>query len=49
MKSNAKLKLIINEEPRGPSRAFLSLTRNPALESPTRFEPTRKAAGDVVI
>jgi hypothetical protein len=34
---------------RGPSPRFLSLTRNPSLEPPLRFEPTRKAPGDVVL
>jgi hypothetical protein len=33
----------------GPSRGFISLTRNPALESPERFEPTVKGVDDVVI
>lgn len=31
------------------SKRFLSLTRNPALEAPTKFTPTKKEAGDVVI
>jgi hypothetical protein len=34
---------------RGPSEAFVSLTRNPSLESPSRFEPTVKNEGDVVL
>lgn len=33
----------------GPSPQFVSLTRNPTLASPARFEPTQKADGDVVI
>ena len=45
------LKLITDEpQPRiYGSRSFLALTRNPALVSPVRFEPTRKEVGDVVI
>jgi hypothetical protein len=43
-----KLKLV-QEEKNGPSLSFLMRTRNPFLESPQRFEPTRKADGDVVI
>lgn len=31
------------------SPAFINRTRNARLESPTRFEPTPKAEGDVVI
>jgi hypothetical protein len=34
---------------RGPSERFLNLTRNTALESPRKFVPTKKGAGDVVI
>jgi hypothetical protein len=34
---------------RAPSHSFLSLTRNPSLEPPARFEPTRKEPHDVVI
>ena len=33
----------------GPSRSFVSLTRNPDLVPPARFEPTVKGANDVVI
>jgi hypothetical protein len=46
-----QLKLVTEQEAARPSRRFLSLTRNPdlALNPPVRFEPTRKAAGDVVI
>jgi hypothetical protein len=33
----------------GPSQAFVSLTRNPHLEPPSRFEPTVKAEGDIVL
>ena len=33
----------------GPSRSFLSLTRNPDLVPPARFEPTVKAVGDIVL
>lgn len=33
----------------GPSHSFLSLTRNPSLEPPQRFEPTAKAEGDIVL
>jgi hypothetical protein len=33
----------------GPSQAFVSLTRNPHLEPPLRFEPTVKGENDVVI
>lgn len=32
-----------------PSYRFLRLTRNPDAPIPTRFEPTVKAVGDVVI
>jgi hypothetical protein len=42
-----KLKLV--EEQDGPSLSFLMRTRNPFLESPKRFEPTKKAPGDVVL
>jgi len=31
------------------SREFISLTRNPALAAPKKFEPTKKGEGDVVI
>jgi hypothetical protein len=31
------------------SRRFISLTRNPALASPRRFEPTTKQPNDIVI
>jgi hypothetical protein len=48
MKSQANLKLV-DSDYRGPSMRFLSLTRNPQLRSPVRFEPTTKHAGDVVI
>jgi hypothetical protein len=36
---------------RGPSHGFISLTRNPALaeNAPTRFEPTVKREGDIVL
>lgn len=44
-----KFRIVEGPEPRGPSRRYLALTRNPALVSPTRFEPTRKRDGDVVI
>jgi hypothetical protein len=33
----------------GPSESFVSLTRNPKLRSPVRFEPTPKNEGDVVL
>lgn len=33
----------------GPTRSFVSLTRNPDLVPPARFEPTMKGANDVVI
>lgn len=32
-----------------PSHRFVSLTRNPSLEPPSRFEPTVKAEGDIVL
>ncbi len=35
--------------PHRPSHGFLRLTRNPALASPKRFEPTVKRVGDIVI
>lgn len=44
-----KLKLVSSHEPTRPSLRFLSLTRNPGLESPSRFEPTKKESGDVII
>lgn len=31
------------------SAAFIAIGRKPELASPTRFEPTRKGAGDVII
>jgi hypothetical protein len=31
------------------SKRFIALTRNPKLKPPTKFVPTRKASGDVVI
>jgi hypothetical protein len=34
---------------RGPSLAFVALTRNPHLEPPARFEPTVKRPGDLVL
>ena len=50
--SRPKLKLIKSDPPvekvRG-SLAFIKRTRNPALASPRRFEPTVKGPGDVVI
>jgi hypothetical protein len=33
----------------GPSQAFIRLTRRPDLPSPTRFEPTQKQPGDIVL
>ena len=33
----------------GPSRSFVSLTRNPDLAPPRRFEPTVKQPGDLVL
>lgn len=33
----------------GPSEKFISMTRNPKLAQPKRFEPTVKAEGDVVL
>lgn len=48
MKPNTRLKLVTDEKP-GPSLGFLRLTRNPALPSPERFEPTVKQPDDVVI
>lgn len=33
----------------GPSERFVSLTRNPNLRPPVRFEPTIKKPGDVVL
>lgn len=33
----------------GPSERFVSLTRNPRLRPPVRFEPTPKKPGDVVL
>lgn len=46
----AKLHLVTQDEPRVfGSRSFISLTRNPALRSPERFEPTIKGENDVVI
>lgn len=32
-----------------PSAAFIRRTRNPALTSPERFEPTVKREGDIVL
>lgn len=32
-----------------PSKTFIALTRNPSLEPPSRFEPTVKREGDVVL
>lgn len=49
MKPNTRLKLIQGNEPIGPSLRFLRLTRNPALRSPVRFEPTVKRDGDLVL
>lgn len=31
------------------SREFIARTRNPALQSPAKFEPTEKKDGDVVL
>lgn len=46
-----KLHIAAPDEPRGPSRSFLSLTRNidKALNPPSKFVPTQKADGDVII
>lgn len=48
-----KLRVVTNEAPpaaiAGPSPAFVSLTRNPSLEPPARFEPTVKGDDGVVI
>jgi hypothetical protein len=33
----------------GPSENFVSLTRNPKLRPPVRFEPTPKKPGDIVL
>ncbi len=45
----SKLKLVVDHVPVGPSERFVKLTRNPALASPARFEPTTKGENDVVI
>jgi hypothetical protein len=49
--TRAKLKLVDETPPERiyGSRQFIAIGRNPALESPARFVPTKKAAGDVVI
>lgn len=46
-----RLKLVPNDSPPsgGPSLRFLRIGRNPALESPQRFEPTKKREGDLVL
>lgn len=49
MKTKRRFTLIEGDRSRGPSERFLKLTRNPDVESPVRFEPTVKGAGDVVI
>jgi hypothetical protein len=45
------LKLVISRpsEKLFGSQRFIDLTRNTSLVSPTKFEPTVKASGDVVI
>jgi hypothetical protein len=43
-----KLKLV-TEPTAGPSLAFIMRGRNPFLDPPKRYEPTKKEAGDVVI
>lgn len=46
-----KLKLVASRPPGTTygSPAFISIGRNTKLQSPTRFEPTVKGDGDVVI
>lgn len=48
-RSTAKLKLVHDAPPRGPSPDFIRRSRNPDLEPPARFEPTVKQPGDVVL
>lgn len=48
MKHATNLRLVADRD-RGPSERFLKLTRNPALESPTKFVPTPKQPGDIVL
>jgi hypothetical protein len=43
-----KLKLV-TQPTAGPSLAFIMRGRNPFLDPPKRYEPTKKEAGDVVI
>jgi hypothetical protein len=45
------LKLVSSRPPEKlfGSQRFINLTRNTSLVSPTKFEPTIKASGDVVI
>lgn len=43
------LKLVHDAEPRGPSPDFVRRGRNPDLEPPSKFQPTVKRDGDVVL
>jgi hypothetical protein len=45
-KPNLKL---VTEPTAGPSLAFIMRGRNPFLDPPKRYEPTRKRPGDIVI
>ena len=51
MSGRAKLHIVTDEQHERTfgSREFISLTRNPALAAPKKFEPTKKGEGDVVI
>jgi hypothetical protein len=40
---------LVTEPTAGPSLAFIMRGRNPFLDPPKRYEPTKKEAGDVVI
>jgi hypothetical protein len=44
-----KLRVVETGERVLPSPSFIRITRNPALRSPVRFEPTTKRPEDVVI
>jgi hypothetical protein len=47
----SRLKLVVDEptERVFGSHGFIALSRNPALQSPKRFEPTVKGENDVII
>ena len=50
-RSQAKLRVVSEDDSQRlyGSREFIARTRNPALQSPAKFEPTIKNEGDIIL